>query len=215
MAFGMTFFNIFDIPVFWPILLVYFIVLMVGLGLCSALPCSALLGSVRFGSVRFGSVRFGLVWFGLVWFGLVWFSSVRCGPVRSGPVRSGPVRCGCVRLFCVETACSARAPLCACFESAFVLLAERTLDRTWGCQGAGLAGDNSPHQWRGAHARRSLRSENSLPLHSFSGNVKLCTWRCFPLVKNRLSRVVNAYSRAPSCTSLPLRRIDCTVSFCV
>eukprot|EP00752_Nemacystus_decipiens_P001380 g1367.t1 len=28
MAFGMTFFSIFDIPVFWPILLVYFIVLM-------------------------------------------------------------------------------------------------------------------------------------------------------------------------------------------
>lgn len=29
MAFGMTFFNLFDIPVFWPILLIYFIVLMV------------------------------------------------------------------------------------------------------------------------------------------------------------------------------------------
>lgn len=29
MAFGMTFFSLFDIPVFWPILLIYFIVLMV------------------------------------------------------------------------------------------------------------------------------------------------------------------------------------------
>ncbi|CAM9450039.1 unnamed protein product [Ectocarpus sp. 8 AP-2014] len=28
MAFGMTFFSLFDIPVFWPILLIYFIVLM-------------------------------------------------------------------------------------------------------------------------------------------------------------------------------------------
>ncbi|CAN0333271.1 unnamed protein product, partial [Hapterophycus canaliculatus] len=28
MAFGMTFFKLFDIPVFWPILLIYFIVLM-------------------------------------------------------------------------------------------------------------------------------------------------------------------------------------------
>lgn len=41
MAFGMTFFNIFDIPVFWPILLVYFIVLMVGLTVGSG---SALVG---------------------------------------------------------------------------------------------------------------------------------------------------------------------------
>lgn len=29
MSFGMTFLSIFDIPVFWPILLVYFVVLMV------------------------------------------------------------------------------------------------------------------------------------------------------------------------------------------
>lgn len=36
MAFGMTFLSIFDIPVFWPILLMYFIVLMVGSDICIA-----------------------------------------------------------------------------------------------------------------------------------------------------------------------------------
>ena len=49
MSFCMTFLSIFDIPVFWPILLIYFIVLMVSFRLKSA--CGVVQSSGGFGPV--------------------------------------------------------------------------------------------------------------------------------------------------------------------